>query len=311
MGGWLESLVPWGIEVIVWVQSLSSPFLDTVFGAITFLGNAEFYLLALPIVYWCVHKQAGVALGYLSLFSIWLNNVVKYLFKIPRPGTFDARIRVLAEETSPSFPSGHSQNAVAVWGYLAYRSRNWIFTLVAVLLILVIGLSRIVLGVHFPQDLIGGWLIGLVLLVVYIWAEPPVERWLARQSVTTQTVLAVGVPLLLIFLHPADVEGLYPAAESITPMSALAGLGLGFIMERQTVRFRVAGPWSQRGLRFLVGLVLVALFYFGPSLILPDDMAYGLEATVRIVRYALVGWIVAFLCPWLFVRLGLAGQEEP
>jgi membrane-associated phospholipid phosphatase len=310
MGEWLESLVPWGIEVIVWVQSLSNPFLDTIFGAITFLGNLEFYLLALPILYWCVHKETGVALSYLSLLSGWLNDLVKYLFKIPRPGAFDARVRVLVEQTDPSFPSGHAQNGVAVWGYLAYRFRNWIFTVIAVVIMFALGLSRIVLGVHFPQDVIGGWLIGLVLLVVYVWAEPPVERWLRRQTVVTHVILAVGVPVLLIFLHPADVAGRYPAAGSITPMSALAGLGLGFIMERQTVRFQVAGAWWRRGLRFLVGLVIVALFYVGPSLILPDDMAYALETTVRFVRYALLGWAVAFLCPWLFVRLGLAGQEE-
>lgn len=311
MGEWLESLVPWGIEVIVWVQSLSNPFLDAVFKAITFLGNAEFYLLALPILYWCVHRQTGVALSYLSLLSAWVNDAVKYLFKIPRPEAFDARIRVLVEETSPSFPSGHSQNAVANWGYLAYRFRHWIFTVIAVLLMLSIGLSRIVLGVHFPQDVIGGWLIGLVLLVTYIWAEPPVERWLARQSVASQIALAVGVPVLLIFLHPSDVDGLYPAEGSITPMGALAGAGLGVIMERQTVRFSVAGAWWRRSLRFLVGIVVVALFYLGPSLILPEDMAYGLEAAIRFVRYALVGWAGAFLCPWLFVRLGLASQDAP
>lgn len=311
MGEWLESLVPWGIEVIIWVQSLSNPFLDALFGAITFLGNEEFYLLALPILYWCVHRQTGLTLGYLSLLSAWVNDVVKYLFKIPRPEAFDARIRALAEETSPSFPSGHAQNAVANWGYLAYRFRNWIFTVIAILLILGLGLSRMVLGVHFPQDVIGGWLIGLVLLVIYVWAEPPVERWLARQRVATQIALAIGVPVLLIFLHPSDVEGLYPAAGSITPMSAMAGFGLGVIMERRTVRFSVAGAWWRRGLRFLVGMVVVALFYLGPSLILPEDMAYGLEAAIRFVRYALVGWTVTFLCPWLFVRLGLAGQEEP
>lgn len=311
MGEWLESLVPWGIEVILWVQSLSNPFLDAVFGALTFLGNEEFYLLALPILYWCIHKRIGVALGYLSLLSAWVNDLIKYLFTIPRPGAFDTRVRVLAKGIGPSFPSGHSQNAVANWGYLAYRFRNWVFTLIAVLLIVGIGLSRIVLGVHFPQDVIGGWLIGLVLLVVYIWAEPPVERWLAKQSMATQIILAVGVPVLLIFLHPSDVEGLYPPAGSITPMSALAGFGLGVIMERQTIRFSVAGAWWRRGLRFLVGLIIVALVYLGPSLIMPDDLAYGLEAIIRFVRYALVGWTVTFLCPWLFVRLGLAGQEEP
>jgi len=310
MGEWLESLVPWGIDVIVWVQAMSNPFFNAVFKALTFLGNEEFYLLALPILYWCVNREIGVALGYLSLLSAWVNDVVKYLFKIPRPGAFDVRIRVLTEEIGPSFPSGHAQNAVANWGYLAYRFRNWVFTLIAVLLILGIGLSRVVLGVHFPQDVIGGWLIGLVLLLIYVWVEPPTERWLARQKVATQIVLAVGAPVLLIFLHPADTDGLYPAAGSITPMSALAGLGLGIIMERQTVRFRVNGPLWWRGLRFLVGMAVVGVVYLGPRLLLPEGMAYGLEATIRFFRYALVGWAVIFLCPWLFVRLGLASQEE-
>jgi hypothetical protein len=94
-------------------------------------------------------------------------------------------------------------------------------------------------------------------------------------------------------------------------MSALAGFGLGVIMERQTIRFSVAGAWWRRGLRFLVGLIIIALVYLGPSLIVPDDLAYGWEAIIRFVRYALVGWAVTFLGPWLFVRLGLADQEEP
>jgi hypothetical protein len=52
------------------------------------------------------------------------------------------------------------------------------------------------------------------------------------------------------------------------------------------------------------------VFYLGPRLLLPEEMAYGLEAALRFVRYALVGWVVAFLCPWLFVLSGLAEQES-
>jgi membrane-associated phospholipid phosphatase len=309
MGEWLETLAPWGADVCVWVQSLSSEWLNAVFGALTFLGNEEFYLLLLPFIFWCVHRGIGVRLGYLSLLSAWINDVIKYLFKIPRPAALDARVRMLTEETSPSFASGHAQNAVANWGYLAYRFRKPVFWVIAVILILGIGLSRIVLGVHFPQDVIGGWLIGLVLLVIYIWAEPRVMRWLKGQKRTIQFVVAVGAPVSLIFLHPADVEGLYPPAGSITPMSALAGFGAGLIMEQAWVRFRVEGEWWRRALRFLVGLVVVAIFYLGPRFILPEGMAYGLEALLRFIRYALVGWSVAFLCPWLFVRLRLAEQE--
>jgi peptidoglycan/LPS O-acetylase OafA/YrhL len=274
----------------------------------TFLGYEEFYLLIFPLIFWCIHKQIGANLAYISLLSTWVNGFVKHLFGIPRPS--DPRIRIPLPETSPSFLSGHAQNAVVNWGYLAYRFRNRVFWAITIVLILGIGLSRIVLGVHFPQDVIAGWLLGLIVLVAYIRLEPPVGRWLERQTTSLQVALAVGVPTALIFLHPTSAEGYYPATDAITPMAALTGFGVGFIMERSSVRFRVEGEWWRRGLRYLVGIIIVGLFYAGPRLILPESMAYGLESAVRFVRYALVGWSATFLCPWLFVRLGLANQTE-
>ncbi len=308
MGEWLRSLLPWGTEAIVWVQSLSTPWLDAIFKFFTFLGYEEFYLLLLPFVYWCLDRRIGIGLGYLSMFSVWVNGVVKYTFCLPRPS--DPRLRVPLPETSPSFPSGHAQNAVTNWGYLAIWVRSRIFWAVAILLMLGIGLSRIVLGVHFPQDVIGGWLIGLVLLAAFCWAEPKVSRWLGDQRLAAQLALAVGIPVLLIFLHPADNAGLYPAEMALTPMSALAGMGIGIIMERRWLRFRTDGEWWRRGLRFLVGVVIVGMLYAGPKLILPKEMAHGLEAAVRFGRMALLGWVVAFLNPWLFVRLRLAESDS-
>ena len=128
--------------------------------------------------------------------------------------------------------------------------------------------------------------------------------------VLVQLVLAVGVPIALIFLHPTSADGHYPAPDAITPMAAMAGFGVGLIMERGSVRFRVEGGWWRRGLRYLLGLIIIGLFYAGPRLILPESLAYGLEAVLRFVRYALVGWAATFLCPWLFVRLRLASQTE-
>jgi hypothetical protein len=241
--------------------------------------------------------------------SAWVNELVKHLFKIPRPGVLDSRVNALVEETNPSFPSGHAQGTLVNWGYLAYCWRNPVFWVVTILVILGVALSRIVLGVHFPQDILGGWLIGLVVMVVYIWLEPPVARWLSGQQTGVQVVLAVGVPVLLIFVHPSDVDGLYPAERAITPMSALAGLGLGLVMERRWVRFSAKGTWVRRVLRFLLGIFVAAVFYLGPSLLLPDAMSHGLASGARFVRYALVGWVVAFLCPWLFALLGLVEKE--
>ena len=310
MGEWLESLVGPGTEFLVWLQSFSGNWLEAVFRLFTILGNEEFYLFLLPVVYWCINRRVGVGLAYLSMLSVWVNDVFKYLFDIPRPA--DARLRVRWPETSPSFPSGHSQSAVTNWGYLALQVRRRLWMVVAVLLMLMIGLSRMFLGVHFPQDLLGGWTIGLAVLFLYSWAAPRVTPWLGRQQVGLQATLAVALPVLLIFLHPADTEGLYPAEGALTPAGALMGMGLGLIMERAWVRFDAGGPGSRRLLRLALGLVIVVAVYAGPKLLLPAGMPYAAEATARLLRYVLIGWVTAFGCPWLFVKLGLAPREvEP
>jgi membrane-associated phospholipid phosphatase len=307
MGEWLHSLVAPGTEFLVWLQSFVGTWLEALFRFFTILGNEEFYLFLLPVVYWCLSRRVGIGLGYLSMLSVWLNSVVKHIFDVPRPS--DPRLRVRWPETSPSFPSGHSQSAATNWGYLALQLRRWVWTVVAILLIVFISLSRMVLGVHFPQDLLGGWTIGLIVLFLYAWAEPRVSSWLGRQQVGLQATLAVAFPLILMILHPADTHGLYPAEGAVTPASALVGLGWGVIMERAWVRFDVGGPWHQRLLRLALGLVIVVVFYAGPKLLLPAEMPYAAEVAVRFARYVLLGVVIAFGCPWLFVKLGLAPRE--
>ncbi len=310
MGEWLQSLVPPGTEFLVWLQSLGSGWLEAIFRLFTILGNEEFYLFLLPVVYWCVSRRVGIGLAYVSMLSVWANSAVKHLFDVPRPA--DTRLRVRWPETSPSFPSGHSQSAVTNWGYLALQLRRRPWTVVAILLMLMISLSRMFLGVHFPQDLVGGWVIGLAVLFLFFWAAPRVEPWLVRQPAGLQAALAVALPLVLIFLHPADTEGLYPAEGALTPASALIGMGLGLIMERAWVRFDVGGSLGRRLVRLVLGLVIVVAVYAGPKLLLPAEMPYPAEATARFLRYVLLGWVTAFGCPWLFVKLGLAPREgEP
>ena len=265
MDEWLESLVPWGSEVIAWVQAHSFPALDAVSRFFTVLGYEELYLLLLPLVYWCLSREIGIGLGYLSMLSAWLNSAVKYVFAVPRPSGPGIEMKAPRPEPSPSFPSGHAQNAVANWGYLAVRFRRRALWVAAGLLILGIGLSRIVLGVHFPQDILGGWLIGLALLAAFAALEPHVRHWAGEQRTLGKVLLALGVPALLLLVHPADSEGLYPAEGAVTPAAALAGLGIGVIMERAWVRFRVDGAWWKRVLRYLLGATIVAGLWAGPK----------------------------------------------
>ena len=87
-------------------------------------------------------------------------------------------------------------------------------------------------------------------------------------------------------------------------------MGLGLIMERARVRFDAGGSLGRRLARLVLGLAIVVATYAVPKLLLPAEMPFPAEVVARFVRYVLLGWVVAFVCPWLFVKLGLAPRES-
>jgi len=304
----LASLIPWGTGAILWVQSLRHPFFDALFLAATFLGEEEFFLIFLPFIYWCLNKQVGVGLTYISVFSHYLNSVVKMAFGLPRPS--DPRLALLRTETSPSFPSGHAQSAVVNWGYLVTRFHYKVFRIVAVVLILLIAFSRIYVGVHFPQDIVGGLLIGLLLLVAYNRVVGTIEKRRFDLPLPMKLTLSVVIPLALLFTHPFDVDGTYPAELAATTMGTILGMSIGFVLEQEHIHFKVDGLWWKRGLRFILGMVLVVIFYLGLKIAFPAEVSHSVAIALRMVRYSLVGFSAAFLAPWLFVATSLAEREE-
>ena len=304
----LASLIPWGTDAILWVQSFRNPFFDALFLAATFLGEEEFYLIFLPFIYWCLDKKVGVGLAYISIFSPYVNSVVKLTFRLPRPS--DPRLVLLRTETSPSFPSNHAQSAIVNWGYLATQFHHKAFSIVAVVLILLIAFSRIYVGVHFPQDVVGGLLMGLLVLVAYHWLVGTIEKRRFHLPLSLKLTLSVVVPLALLFAHPFDVDGTYPAELAATTMGTFLGMSIGFVLEREYIRFKVDGLWWKRGLRFILGMVLVVIFYLGLKAAFPKGVSHAVAIALRVVRYSLVGFSVAFLAPWLFVATSLAGRKE-
>ena len=125
---------------------------------ITFLGDEQFYLVAIPLVYWCIHKELGTDLAVLLILSSSVNCLLKSFVKHNRPFWEDARLQ-LDSASSFSTPSGHAQGSAALFGYLAWftanRRRGVLWIVILGLLILLVALSRVYLGVHFPGDVLG------------------------------------------------------------------------------------------------------------------------------------------------------------
>lgn len=282
----------WGTSLILWLQSFSGPVPDLLFGLITFLGDEKFYLFLLPLIYWCIDKRLGIRLAVLVMASDAINLALKYAFGLPRP---QPPVRVMGTETGPGFPSGHTQAVTVGFGYLARQGRTRASYLAAAALIVLVGLSRMYLGLHFPHDVLGGLFFGLVVLFLFARLEPAAgRRWLALPS-AARYALAFGIPVAVLLVWPHE--------DAAGSLGALAGFGVGAFIEVQAIGFAAEGSPRQRLLRFVLGFVGVAVLYFGLKLVLPEGVGW------RFLRYGAVGLYASAAAPWLFVRLRLARAE--
>lgn len=141
---------------------------------ITNFGGAIF-LIVLTIILLISIKNKKIGLSIFSNLAIItiLNQLLKRILQRPRPTEY----RII-EETGYSFPSGHSMISMAFYGYLIYliykyvenKYVKWILISLLIVLICLIGVSRIYLGVHYTSDVLGGFLISISYLVIYISA---------------------------------------------------------------------------------------------------------------------------------------------
>lgn len=292
----MEDALDWGIMVVLWLQKFS-PTLDLPFKTLTAMGGEQFFMLLLPFIYWCVDRRSGIGLTILFLLSSYVNLVAKVVGAQPRPFQYDHRVQQLCGAGGGGFPSGHTQNAVVVWGYLALRFRRTWLWIVAGFLVLAIPLSRIYLGVHFPTDLLGGYLLGAAFLLFYGWLEPVVGVWLGEKGLGWQLGSAVTVPAFLLLILPGS------RGYGVTVCATLMGIGLGFALEGRWVGFEPGGIWWIRVLRFVVGGGGLFCLWQGLKVAFS-----GIEPELlfRFFRYALVGMWGGFGAPWVFVKLQLA-----
>jgi membrane-associated phospholipid phosphatase len=294
----------WGIELNAWLQTFSGPLPDRLFKAVTVLGSEEFYLVLIPLVYWSFDRRVGMRIALFFLFSACVSLGLKNLFASPRP--FEVapdRVRALVRTRSYGFPSAHAQGAATVWGYLAARLGGW-FWIAGIGLPLMIGISRLYLGVHSPADVLGGWAVGAGCVALGIRGAPLAERWWAKTGLPVRLAGAIAVPLALATAYPSRL--------TFKVMAALAGTATGIVLERRFVRFSARGALWKRAVRFVPGAAALLALYVGFKLALPAEDRLG--ATVATVfsaaRYCLAGLWVAFAGPLVFVKTGLAARDS-
>ena len=319
----MDELYQLSLAITTWLQE-NYPQLVGLMAAITALGEELFYLAALPAVYWSIDKRLGRQLGYIFLLSAATNNIAKNLFRQPRPFWLDPSVR-LREAESYGLPSGHAQHATAVYLLLAaWVRRGWVW-LLAFVFILLMSLSRVYLGVHFIQDVVVGFMLGLLVLGVFLfWQRAFAERFsrriLGRRlliMITIPAALAVAYVGGLFLLGAPDLDvpwaEFVPAAELtahedvVATVAGLLGFGVGMILESSRIRFRSDGPVWKRVVRYALGIA-VALGIWSLRAVLPTEPEWA-ALPLRFLRYLLLLLWVTYFGPWVFVKLRLAEAD--
>ena len=300
--------------------------------ALTFLGRSEFYLLVMPLIYWCVNYRLGLRLAFILLVGAGINDALKIAWHAPRPLWLAPHLKALAAETNFGLPSGHAQHALSVWGLLAHSlHRSWAWP-AALALAFLIGLSRVYLAVHFPSDVLVGWLIGALWLWLFLRCERRLNRWIGQRSLRQAVLLAwllslasmglVGLSLLSLgdwqlpdsWLAHAQAVGQSPAPlrpiDSVNAAGALFGFATGAAWLKYSGGF-VSQPshWPRRLACAAVGLLGSGSLWYGTGLLLPAD-ASPLSLALAYLRAVLVGTWIAAGAPLLFVRMGWAERMD-
>lgn len=286
-----------GLDWLISLQQAGGDAAAIFFRIVTFLGDQEFYLLMFPLIFWCIDARLGVRVAVAYLVSTWFNVMIKEITMAPRPFEVDPAVGIIDEEGF-GMPSNHAQASTMIFGVIAHHLKKPWGWAAMVLITFLVGISRIYLGVHFPLQVVVGWVLGVLFLVGYINFLDQIEAWIIGRSLVQHLVMSTVIALVGSFIMPRP--------DIIATLAVLWGLWCGLAcLNFYGVGFTADGTLWQKVGRFVLGGVIDIALFGGLRAIFPSEDE-SLYLVFRFIRYGLIGLFVGGGAPWLFRKIGLA-----
>lgn len=283
------------LNILKFFQSMRTPVLNALFLILTISTEVPVIILFTAITYWCINKKYGQKLLFTLIPNIIINTGIKELVKAPRPIGLEG-IESLRTHTATgySFPSGHTQSATTFWTTLMIIfKKKWLYIL-GTIIIFGVGISRLYLGVHWPVDVIFGWIFGIVFTVIFAKLFDIVD-----ESKNYKLLYFILVPFILfIFIVKSE--------SYIKYLGLLLGLIIGYIIEDKFIKFKTINDYKRKEdtnhkennnknyivkcvYRFILGIITLGILYLVLDYIMIDNAIFSSIKYLIISLYAIVG----------------------
>jgi len=265
------------------------------FRYITELGGTITYLVLFFVIYWGINKTVAKYLLIVYITSNIVNFYAKAIIANERPPESNW---ILIGASHLSTPSGHAMSSTVVWGYTSMKFKNIIMWIISILIIILVGLSRIYLGVHWFGDVLTGWLFGIAIIFLVWILEEPIREIISRHKIPIFYLILITIGFILMILTEVFYDSEYNFG---TVGGQMVGFGIGFALEEKYVNFNInyepGNKWRLL-LRILLGILIVVIVYFAIYLLIDTDIFW-----MNSIHYIITLVIGIFIWPLIFKKL--------
>ncbi|MBQ8135808.1 MAG: phosphatase PAP2 family protein [Clostridia bacterium] len=291
---------PWEVDLMAWLQAQLGESWIRVVSFFSAFGEEMFLIVVMGLMYWGLNKAFGKRIGLTLLMGIVWNPMIKNIFLRRRPYFDHENIRLyrLVDPNADqydiaaqgfSFPSGHSTNAAGLCAsFASWWNQKWLKAL-CILMPILVGISRVIVGAHFPTDVIVGWILGICCFLIVSFLESKIKSTPKRYL----TLLITALPGLF-YCRSTDY---------FTAFGMLVGFMAGVLFEEKKVHFQ-----NTRNVLFIIlRIAFGGALYLGLNWLLkkPFSPEFLVEATlpsllVRSARYVIICFIAFGVYPMAF-----------
>lgn len=296
------------MEILRFLESIRTNIGDIFFSTVTQLGEETLFIILGIIFFWCINKYEGYYLLCIGFLGTIINQFLKITCRIPRPWVKDKSFTIVesarAGATGYSFPSGHTQSSVGIFGGIARWQKNKIIRIICIAIAVLVPLSRMYLGVHTPLD-VGVSVISALLLifVLHPLVEKSVEKpFLLRILFAVMTLLSLGYLLYVnLYNFPSDIDlHNYESAlkNGYKMFGCTLAIWLSYEVDVRFTHFETKATLPAQILKLVLGLIpviLIKTFLKAPLIALIDN-SYIADG----VRYFLLAAFAGCIWPMTF-----------